>query len=402
MRVAPRLIICLAALSFLLSTGQTVLAAGSLPTVDNPTWKYGDWPVDLAAVALDQDSMPAGFTPYGEFHRDIAGAARYWNGQLTLGEILATGFIGEYSSYFNDGNDTIIKVDAMLFRNGASVAGGFALFQDENLFYPNSELKDAPALPAIGSAPGEVTLGYLENGDGTRTYVNSATFRVGPLLLTVEMQTPSSESLSMGTVRDLAVKQSDRAQSVLDGADIPNVVSGLGSLMVWPTDAPFAYDGYTGADENYLLRTMDTVPDGIQGAYEITFPLVDRADTFYPLYDGTVASFDSANALDDAFQNPETLMYSGFPDLAQINDLSIDHADNVAGFTYSLSDVGSGARLFLQSGNLLLIADVEGASDSDTALAVATAWAQAAINCVTNNGCQQPTGLPGIPDPSSE
>jgi hypothetical protein len=239
-----------------------------------------------------------------------------------------------------------------------------------------------------------VTSGYLENGDGTETQIYSVQFRVGSLLLSVEMDSDNGAEPDSSVIDDLAHVLAGRAEDVLDGNQIDGVTYGLGGLIVYPADMTALFDGYALSDEDFLLRTMNETPDGFQSSYAITYRMSQRADNPYPIYSMTLAQFESQRDLANTFNTPDSLMYQ-YPGIEQIDDPSIDGADGAAAFTYSVKDGVDSVRVFAQAGTFLIIVDIEGSPALDDAITIATAYAQANVACVADDECAAPTGLPG-------
>ena len=376
-------------------TGGTGASPDSgLPAVDNPTYTLTNEKYDLAAVTLDQSEMPSAFGEYGEFHVSVDELKSRYAGQIDPKEIDIAGFNDYYLSAFFDGKDNTIKVTAISFNTEAGVRAGFALLQDNDLLFPNGTLTVDPALDGVGRAPGAVTSGYLENGDGTETRIYSVQFRVGSLLLSVEMDSDNGAEPDSSVIDDLAHVLAGRAEDVLDGNEIDGVTYGLGGLIVYPTDMVALFDGYALSDEDFLLRTMNEAPNGFESSYSVTYRMSQRADNPYPIYSMTLAQFDSQRDLADAFQSPESLMYQ-YPGIEQIDDPSIDGADGAAAFTYSVNEEVDSVRVFAQAGAFLIIVDIEGSPALDDAITIATAYAQANVACVADGECAAPRGLPG-------
>ena len=188
-----------------------------MPAVDNPTYTLTNEKYDLAAVTLDQSEMPSAFGEYGEFHVSVDELKSRYAGQIDPKEIDIAGFNDYYVSAFFDGKDNTIKVTAISFNTEAGVRAGFALLQDNDLLFPNGTLTVDPALDGVGRAPGAVTSGYLENGDGTETQIYSVQFRVGSLLLSVEMDSDNGAEPDSSVIDDLAHALAGRAEMCSTG-----------------------------------------------------------------------------------------------------------------------------------------------------------------------------------------
>jgi hypothetical protein len=356
-------------------------------------WPFGDETVDLAAVVLPLDELPNVFSDYGEFHLDADMYSQFGGGLPSKDAILATGFQNSYVSSFRSSKGETIVIRIVLFADPGQVKGGFALLQDDEAVTPNGEMIDAPALEDIGGSPGEVTTGYSQEVQGDLNHIYSATFTVGPMLITVEMQSYDEDSLDPDLVRDISDAQADRAQSALDGDELSGIDEQLPPYLLWSAAPLLAYDGFTITSADYLLSTMTTIPDGLVSAYSYSYPLDARADSPYPYLSMVLASFDDESALTDAFDDPDSLM-SDFPEQEQIDDPGVSGADNVLLFTYSLPNIGPGARIYIQSGEVLAIIDAQGAASVDDATAFASAFGQAQIDCINGDGCAIPEGLP--------
>jgi hypothetical protein len=357
------------------------------------TWPYADNLVDLAAVVLPLDALPNSFNGYGEFHMSASLLSQFGGGLPDERAILATGFQTSYISSFTNGADDIVSIRVILFADERQLAGGFALFENDEAIAPNAEWTDAPALDGVGDAPGEVTTGLVTNVDGSRTQVYSVTFSIGPMLITVDMQSPEDHDLDTELIDELAAAQATRAAQVLRGRDLDGIDPALPGYILW-TDKPFlAYEGFTSVADDYLLATMTQVPDGLLSAYSLTYGLRERADDPYPYLSMVVASFDSEDALQAAFDDPGSLM-SGFPNQEEIDSPKMGKVDNALAFTYTLPDVGPGARIFVQIGTVLFVIDVQGTETVDEAVQIVSAFGGAQADCILGKGCAIPTDLP--------
>ena len=359
-------------------------------TPDNPTWPWSTLPIDLAAVPLPADSFPAGWTDHGEIHQSLNSAGVRNLNVLTPKQVLATGYLGDYTSHFGNTAGDQIRIDAMEFRTAANVAGGFALFEDHDLINPNADLSDRPALPGVGSAPGEVTSGYFQMEDGYQTFLYSVKFRVGPLLLTVEMETSDESSLEIDLINTLAGEEATRAQQVVDGTDLPDIETALPAQIVWPDGNPNLYDGFKTSTENFLIATMGQIPDGMISSYRVTFSLLSNENAAFPRLDETLIKFDSTEAVTAAMADPVSLITPGIPELTHLDDPAVTGADAARAFSFNRPDIGPSSRVYVQSGPYLIIVGVDGAIDDSSGISTATSWAAADLNCLIGNGCAIP------------
>ena len=363
------------------------------PGLANPTWPYGYLPIDLAAVVLPETALPNVFYQSGELYLDADRVSNYNYGIPSAEEVAAVGFVQGYTVFFNSNAQSTIRITVLLFRDARYMQAAFDLLQDDDRINPNGLMTDGPAVKGAGDAPAETTSGYRENGDGTTTQIYSATFTIDRMQITVEMTSDGADEPDTELVDQLAVAQAERATAILAG-DLPEDIDpDLPGLMVWPNTDTFTLVGYADTTEDYLLATMDTVPDGFRSAFAWTVSLEARADTYYPVLSVTLASFDSKRDLRTAFADPGTLMGS-FPGQKQIDDPDLDGADATAAFTYQLADIGPGIRIFAQVGSYLVIVDVQGSDDVEGAAEIANAFANATISCAAGDGCALPTDLP--------
>lgn len=372
----------------------TEIPSDAAPTgLDDASWPYADDQVDLAAVALPLDELPDVFSGYGEFHLDAHTLSQFGGGHPNTDAILATGFQTAYLSSFRNGSGHRIDITLYLFAHPQQVKGGFALIADDATNVPNGAFEDGPALDGVGDAPAKTTTGTTSDVPGGSTASYTVTFTVGPILIRVQMQASDAEELDTDLVDDLSAAQADRAQDALDGRDLSSIDPRLPSYILW-SGVPFLpYDGFASESDDYLLATLTQVPDGFESAYSLSYQIQDQADSFYPYLSMVVASFADEDALSEAFDDPDSLI-SGFPEQDKLDASAFDGADNAVFASYALDDVGPGARLFLQFGNVLAIIDVQGTDTLDDAIAIATAFGTAQVSCVLGDGCAIPTDLP--------
>lgn len=401
-------------LAALLFAGLLLLApAGALAQDDTPR-ADPDAPIgtreapagerlDLAAIALDAEDVGDQYALSNESYISADQIARAQR-SATRAEIAATGIRWFYESdYESTDGSTRLRVYVEEYGSAAGARKGFDLFENEDrMADPSVKSEDKPGLD-VGEAPSEVTVATVEgtNGSSASSTVD-ATFRVDRLLLGVALDTSATTPPSEDDLVAYADRLAERAQTVLDGDDLPGIDYALPGRLLGFGDRPDVNEGYASFTETYGAAVPTEVGAAYVAGYDRTIALGDpSADVPLPVVTLAVAAFkDEATPL-AIFSNATTVMpaYTGLERelLDPIPGTSASVAFSfVNAYDTSAKDPDS-FRLWLLIGDDILTIEVQGAASVDAAQQAALALATQEIACYDrNDGCgtaQLPAGF---------
>jgi hypothetical protein len=344
----------------------------------------------LAAITLDQETLPDGYTFVGEA---FLTASQVASGDVTADSLTGAGFLGQYVSVYENGSDkSRIRSYASLWKDEASAEAGFAIIEDETKSSPDASLTDGDA--SVGDTPREVTTGTYAEGDATIGTAD-VTFRSGSFLVGVAVEKTDGSEASTDTADALAKTVSERATAVVGGTGpeftdlalpaqtLP--LAGLGTEVqagfISPAEAEGIY-GLQGSALNKLTASWtDTV--GV-GPGDGQIPYVTVGVTTFASADDAKAVVDGAADLIPSLDNGKA-----------IDGATVDGADAVAAFEFTSKVTGGDAtdsyRILFTKGSTLVVIDVQGAKSADIAKAGAESLAKDQIGCIGQTECAAPT-----------
>jgi hypothetical protein len=368
----------------------TPLPDDATPVATTPPISTGE--VLLSAMTLDSATIPGEFTLLYEFYTSPEELADNLSGQVDREVLLATGVESYYTSYYvDDDGVTIIRTYIIAFATIPGVRAGFNLLEDEENLVPNGSLVDEPVPEGLGEPPGEITSGTIENGDGTQTFTYDISFRINRFEVGIAMESQEDGEVDAALADELAVDLADRVNAVLTGQAIDGVdAAQVGQVL--ELEGSFSFEGFQSAAETFGLPDADDAPDGFVSSYFRGASYSEFVQDFFPFAGVTTAQFETAEDVEDALGDAESIMPS-FADLDELSRVEVEGADEVAAFSFRASEESEGAdsvRLFVQVEDKMLIIDVEGAETLDDAETAAVAMAEAQIECVLDGDCDDP------------
>jgi len=346
----------------------------------------------LAAITLDQESLPSGYTLSGEA---FLTADQVASGDVSGSSLTDAGFLGQYVSIYSNGAENgRIRIYSSLWSDDAAAENGFGLLEDETTSAPDASLSDSAT--DIGEEPRELTTGTYTDGDRTIGTAD-VTFRNGSFLVGVAVERTDGQEASTDTATALATTAADRAATVAESnnpefADLTLpvqalAISGLGTEVqagfISPAEAEAIY-GLQGSDLGKLTAAWtDTVGVG-EGDSQAPYITVGLT---------TFGSADEAKAVVSSAADLTTLTNS-----TTISDATVDGADAAVAFEFTSDVTGGDAtnsyRIIFAKDTTLVVIDVQAASDAGKAKSAAESLANAQLSCIGQTEC----AAPSLPD----
>ncbi len=302
--------------------------------------------LDLAAMALEQGDLPAGYHQrrfdeegYTPGHRM---AAIQFGDQIPSAELEDLGIVRFYSStFFSEDQSDQIYIYLTEYESDAAAHLGCDYFENESNFgFPSVESEDLPG-PTAGASPKEITVS-TDSRETTPFYGVDATFRVGRVLAGV--QAGSIEGMpEVSFIEELATALEGRIATVHAGEAPEGVNFALSRMSLdlfgtwpWPGNS---LEGYKSAEE--LLGADGGLPQfhsAYLGGY-IRFASAGSVDTVVqhepPYIDLLIAEFtdeESALGVLDASGELPTLHYTNVLTRTPVDAPSVEGADGVLAF----------------------------------------------------------------------
>lgn len=358
---------------------------------------------DLAAMTLDSSAIPEEFILIGEAYAPLEGLADSFIGLINHEELLATGIAGFYqSTYINAASGDTLRTYVVAYDTVEGVQGGFDLLEDEEMLVPNGALSDLPALAGVGEAPAEITTGFIENGDGTRTGSYDVTFRIDRIQAGAAMETRDGSDPDSEIVDAMARALADRVAEVLAGNEVSGVVYGLPDALIRFEILP-AYEGYQSADETILSDAPGELRDGYLSGYYRAASFSTSPISVVPYITIGVNQFATGADVAEAIAAPEAMM-PAFDDLGELTEVTVDGADPLAiegadavialSFSSPQGEADKDSvRLFIQADDRLISIDVQGMASTTEALDVAVRLAELQVDCTIEGVCDVAGGI---------
>ena len=352
--------------------------------------------VDIAAMTLDSNLIPADFFLVAEFYTTPQEIADSRAGQIDEEALFATGIQTYYESFYVNADQNRIRTYIIAYETVDGVQAGFDLLEDEDTLVPNGALVDSPGPTGVGETPSEITSGTIENGDGTQTRSYDISYRIDRFEIGVAMETFDGGEIDEVLIDQLAVELADRVAAVIAGDDVDGVDYDLPAELI-RLDTDLQVEGYQTATESFIIDDPDLLPDGYVSGYYTGASYSTSISTLLPYVTVGISSFEGSADVEAAMAEPESIMPT-FEGLEELPGFDINGAGNVAGFSYP-SPEGEGeqdsVRLFMQVDDRLVVVDVQGMPTAEEAEAVAIDLAEAELACVLDGDCEEPIS-PGI------
>lgn len=354
--------------------------------------------VDLAAMTLDSSVLPKGYDFQGESTQTaeqvVAGAKGIDAKTLT-----AAGFQTMYASvYQSQDGKRRIRSYVSAWSSDDAATKGFAIVEDEAKMMPGGTFKDAAA--DVGDDPREVTTGtYTDSASKAKVAVIDTTFRSKNLLAGVAVETLDGSTPDAKLAESLAKALQQRVADVQAGKAPSGIDLTLGAhvLDLAADGQPVQVGFMTSNEAEALYGLTGSSLHAFKSSYVNAISLGTTAKPL-PLVSASVTSFGSAKDASTVVDQANQL----FPTLDQSSerdDLKIEGADKVVAFGYAdpLTHPASqdSYRIVLSAGVNLVVIDVVGAPDVDTAANVAESLARTQTGCLAK-GAASPCKAPAL------
>jgi len=377
----------------------SAILAGSVSAMTSPVSMAQDAGPDvalrakMAAITLDQEALPDGYTFVGEA---FLTADQVASGSLDAKTLTDAGFQSQYVSiYENTESKGRIRSYVSAWTDDAAAQKGFDLLENETATSPDASLTDGDT--SVGEEPHELTTGTYKDGDAT---IGTAdiTFRSGSMLVGVAVEKTDGSEADSKTAEQLATMAGQRASDVAGDKSpkftdlgLPAQVLPLQSLghevqagFISPSEAESIYGLQGSALTKLTASWSDTVGVG-KGDDQV--PYISVAVTTFGSADDAKAVVDHAADLNGTLANGKA-----------IDGAKVDGADATAAFEFTSAVTGGDAvnsyRILYVKGSDVVVVDVQGAPNGDLAKQTAESLAKAQIGCLGQSEC----AAPSLPD----
>lgn len=354
----------------------------------------GQTRANLAAIPLTTDDLPDGYGLVGEA---FLSAEQVASGDLDAGQISDAGFAGMYASVYQiPGEEGAITSYVSIWDDADSAATGFELLEDEAVTDPNGTSSDEEL--DAGDGPAELTTD-TEETDGGTLISTDATFVVDRYVVGVDVATAGGGEIGADSIAALIEAAEARASTVAGGGapggiDLSLAMSTLeiGSLgtevqagFLSPTEAEALY-GVSGSSLSGLQSSwVSLVAAGEDG----TSPFVVVG----------VSAFEDGETSARVVEQSAELVPAEL-ELQPVDDYGVDGTDGVRGYSFvspATADAteANSFRAVAQSGDQVIVVDVQGAASVDEAQAAVTELLTAQLACGDGDCAVPDVGLGG-------
>lgn len=354
----------------------------------------GQTRANLAAIPLTTDDLPDGYGLVGEA---FLSAEQVASGDLDAGQISDAGFAGMYASVYQiPGEEGAITSYVSIWDDADSAATGFELLEDEAVTDPNGTSSDEEL--DAGDGPAELTTD-TEETDGGTLISTDATFVVDRYVVGVVVATAGGGEIGADSIAALIEAAEARASTVTGGGapggiDLSLAMSTLeiGSLgtevqagFLSPTEAEALY-GVSGSSLSGLQSSwVSLVAAGEDG----TSPFVVVG----------VSAFEDGETSARVVEQSAELVPAEL-ELQPVDDYGVDGTDGVRGYSFvspATADAteANSFRAVAQSGDQVIVVDVQGAASVDEAQAAVTELLTAQLACGDGDCAVPDVGLGG-------
>jgi len=346
----------------------------------------------MASITLDGASLPGGYVFTGEA---FLTAEQIASAEIGADELTDAGLVSYYvSTYRSPDSGYEISTYVSAWSDADAAEAGFEIVEDEGRSNPDGTFEDAEAI--VGESPSETTTGtYPDSNDDSVTVTTAdATFRLDRFLIGASLETRDGATPDVQIVNALAATLEGRATAAINngnpvGTDlelVPRVLplSGLGIEL---------QAGFLGAgDAEQMYGLQGSVLGGFTASWAEAVGLGDL-DALQPYISVGVTSFgaeEDAAAIIEQIDNlaPEV------PNAEEVDGVEIEGVDALV--AYSFPSLATGAddadsfRVVAVAGSTLVVIDVQGAPDMETARETATLLATTQVGCLGETSCAVP------------
>jgi len=346
----------------------------------------------MASITLDGASLPGGYVFTGEA---FLTAEQIASAEIGADELTDAGLVSYYvSTYRSPDSGYEISTYVSAWSDADAAEAGFEIVEDEGRSNPDGTFEDAEAI--VGESPSETTTGtYPDSNDDSVTVTTAdATFRLDRFLIGASLETRDGATPDVQIVNALAATLEGRATAAINngnpvGTDlelVPRVLplSGLGIEL---------QAGFLGAgDVEQMYGLQGSVLGGFTASWAEAVGLGDL-DALQPYISVGVTSFgaeEDAAAIIEQIDNlaPEV------PNAEEVDGVEIEGVDALVAYSFpSLStgaDDADSFRVVAVAGSTLVVIDVQGAPDMETARETATLLATTQVGCLGETSCAVP------------
>lgn len=346
----------------------------------------------MASITLDGASLPGGYVFTGEA---FLTAEQIASAEIGADELTDAGLVSYYvSTYRSPDSGYEISTYVSAWSDADAAEAGFEVVEDEGRSNPDGTFEDAEAI--VGESPSETTTGtYPDSNDDSVTVTTAdATFRLDRFLIGASLETRDGATPDVQIVNALAATLEGRATAAINngnpvGTDlelVPRVLplSGLGIEL---------QAGFLGAgDVEQMYGLQGSVLGGFTASWAEAVGLGDL-DALQPYISVGVTTFaaeEDAAAIIAQIDNlaPEV------PNAEEVDGVEIEGVDALV--AYSFPSLATGAddadsfRVVAVAGSTLVVIDVQGAPEMETARETATLLATTQVGCLGETSCAVP------------
>jgi hypothetical protein len=343
----------------------------------------------MAAITLDQESLPDGYAFVGEA---FLTADQVASGDLKASSLTDAGFVGQYVSvYQNTSDKSRIRSYVSAWKDQASAEKGYALLEDEKTTDPKASLKDGDT--SVGDAPHEISTGTYPEGTNTIGTAD-VTFRSGSFLVGLAVEKTDGSAPSADTAQQLAKTEADRAATVIGGKnpDFADLALPAQALPLDGLGTEVQAGFISPAEAESIYNLTGSALDKLKASWTDTIGL-GKTDAQVPYVTVSLTTFGSDTDAKAIVTGAKDLS----PDLTNakaVDGAKVDGADATTAFTFSSLATGAtnadSYRVIYSKGATVVVIDVQGAKKVEDAQSAAQALATSQLACLGKTTCAAP------------
>lgn len=344
---------------------------------------------NMAAITLDQETLPNGYTFSGEAFLTADQTA---SGSVDAKALTDAGFRGGYVSVYENPTDNgRIRSYVSAWTDDAAAQKGFDLLENEKATNPAAALTDADT--AVGETPHELTTGTYKEGISDIGTAD-VTFRSGSLLVGVAVEKTDGTEADKTTAESLAKTAATRATDAASGknpqfTDLKLPAQSL-PLQSLGTEVQAGFISPAEAETIYGLQGSALTK--LTASWTSTIG-VGKGDDKSPFVTASVTTFGSADEAKSVVTKAADLVGT-LPNGKAVDGAKVAGADAAAAFSFTSVATGGDAansyRILISKGNSLITIDVQGAPSEDLAKQTAESLAKDQLACLGQSECAAP------------
>lgn len=343
---------------------------------------------NLAAIPLTAGDLPEGYALTGESFLTVDQAV---SGELQAQQLTDAGFVGMYASVYQiSGQPGRITSYVSVWNDADAAAAGFELLEDEAVTAPDASYSDAELDAGDGSA--ELTTGTEETDEGTLE-TTDATFVVDRYVTGIAVEATGDNAIDAEGIGSLVDAIESRVSTVA-GGDAPEGINfsvATSTLQVASLGTEVQAGFLSPTEAEALYGVSGSSLGGLQTSWVSL--VATGQDASAPFVVVGVSSFEDGETAARVVQQSADLIPLEV-ELQPVDDYSVDGADSVRGYQFVSPTTADAAdansfRAVAQSGDRVMVVDVQGADSADTAQTAATDLVTAQLSCGEGE-CQVP------------